>query len=160
MNRHGGVAGLRFFLLLALVIIWPPAGHAKTTVIDDSSSEALEPYVDLRWKSVTPVRGSQNMQMVGNLTLRVRLNVLPWLHRRGRVYLTLPAQPPGPLNATWTTQGRLMAGELQSGNRMLLYSGPITSPVLEDLLAFTFTVDGRVVTRPFPVDLRFEMDED
>jgi hypothetical protein len=150
----------RFFLALALAIIWAPAAQARTTIIDDAGTQALEPSVSLRWKTASPGRGAASNVMVGRMTLRVRLNVLPWLKRRGRIYLALPAQPPGAITAAWTTQGRLAPGQLVSGNRLLLYAGPITTPLIEDVVTFQFSVDGRLVSRPFPVNLRFEMDED
>ena len=149
-----------FFFALALSIIWASPSQARTTTIDDSGTTALEPSVRLRWKSVAPPRGAADNLMVGVTTVRVHLNLLPWLKRSGRIYLTLPAQPPGPLVATWTTQGRLAAGQVRSGSRTLLYSGPITAPLLEDVLQFQFTVDGSLVRRPFPVTFRFEFDED
>jgi hypothetical protein len=152
--------GARFFLALALAIIWTPALAAKTTLIDDSGTLALEPSVNLRWKNAAPARGGADTAMVARTTLRVHLSVLPWLKRHGRIYLALPAQPPGPITATWTTQGHLAPGRVQSGGRVLLYSGPITTPFIEDVVTFQFSVDGRLVRRPFPVNLRFEMDED
>jgi hypothetical protein len=151
--------GARFFLALPLAIIWTPS-LAHTTPIDDSGTQALEPSVSLRWQSASPPRGARNTTMVGRTTLRVRLNVLPWLHRQGRIYLALPAQPPGPINASWTTQGRLGSGQVASGNRVLLYAGTITSPLIEDVVAFQFSLDGRLVSRSFPLSFRFEMDED
>ncbi len=150
----------RFFLVLALAIIWAPSAAARTTIIDDSGTQALEPAVSLRWKTASPGRHSVQNLMVGRTTLRVRLNVLPWLKRRGRIYLALPAQAPGPLTATWQTQGRLGPGQVQSGNRVLIYSGPITSAFIEDVVALQFSVDGQLVNRAFPVSVRFEMDED
>ena len=159
-RRQRARPGPHFFLAPLLAIIWTPAALARTTPIDDSATQALEPLVSLRWQNASPPRGARNTTMVGRTTLRVRLNVLPWLHRQGRIYLALPAQPPGPLTASWTTQGRLGAGQVASGNRVLLYAGPITAPVLEDVVAFQFSVDGRLVSRPFPVSFRFEMDED
>ena len=149
-----------FFFALLLSIIWAPASDARTTIIDDSGTTTLEPTVRLRWKSVAPPRSGANNQMVGLTTVRVHLNVLRWLKRSGRIYLALPAQPPGPLTATWTAEGRLAAGQVHSGTRTLIYSGPITAPFLDDVLRFRFTVDGSVVRRPFPVTFRFEFDED
>ncbi len=157
--KASAAAPSHFFLALALAIIWQPA-EARTTVIDDSGTTAIEPSVMLRWKSASPANSAEGMALVGRTTLRVRLNVQPWLHRRGRIYLSLPAQPPGPLTATLTTQGRLAAGQVQSGQRTLLYSGPITTGVIEDVVTFQFSVDGRLMRRPVGVNLRFEMDED
>jgi len=151
---------IAFFFALALSIIWAPSSDARTTVIDDSGTTTLEPTVRLRWSSVAPPRRGANNQMVGLTTVRVHLNLLPWLKRSGRIYLALPAQPPGPLTATWTAAGRLAAGQAHSGTRTLLYSGPVTAPFLDDVLRFQFAVDGSVVRRPFPVTFRFEFDED
>ena len=98
--------------------------------------------------------------MIGTTTIRVRINVLPWIRRSGRIYLVLPAQQPGPLSASWTTQGRFMPGQVRSGNRVLVYAGPITTPFMEDVFKFQFSVDGDLVQRAFPVTYRFEMDEE
>ena len=98
--------------------------------------------------------------MIGTLQLRVRLNVTPWLRRIGRIYLVLPAQQPGAMTAAWTTQGRLLPGQLAAGYRTLVYAGPITTPFIEDVVQLTITVDGRRMLQTYPVNFRFEMDED
>jgi hypothetical protein len=74
--------------------------------------------------------------------------------------LNLPAQQPGPISITWLTQGRFIAGQLRSGNRVLVYAGPITTPFLEDTLNVQYSVDGSLVRRTFPVTFHFETDED
>ena len=96
--------------------------------------------------------------MIGTTTIRVRINVMPWVKRTGRIYLSLPAQAPGPISASWTTQGPL-PGQLQSGNRILVYSGPITTAFMEDVLRFQFTVNAALIGRPCPVSFHFELDE-
>jgi hypothetical protein len=149
-----------FFLAAALTIIWSAAAQAKSTPIDDSGSQALEPAVTMRWKSAKPTRTGADNLMIGTTTVRVRINVLPWLRHSGRIYLALPAQQPGPLTASWITQGRLMPGQLRSGNRVLVYAGPITAAFIEDTLTFQFSVDGNLLPRAFPVSYHFEMDED
>ena len=149
-----------FFLACALSIIWAPTVPAKTIILDDSGTQSLEPSVSLRWKSVTPSRAGADNLMIGTTTIRVRINVMPWLRHTGRIYLNLPAQQPGPIAASWTTQGRFLPGQLQSGNRVLVYAGPIAAPFMEDVLTFRFSVDGTLVRRSFPVSFHFEMDED
>jgi len=98
--------------------------------------------------------------MVGTTTVRVRINVLPWLRRAGRIYLVLPAQAPGPMTASWVTQGRFMPGQVRSGNRVLVYAGPITTPFMEDVVKFEFSVDGNLMQKAVPVSYHFEMDGD
>jgi hypothetical protein len=148
-----------FFLALTLTIIWRPAA-AKTVTLDDSGSQALEPSVSMRWKTAAPTRSPAGNLMVGTTTIRVRINVMPWLRHSGRIYLSLPAQPPGPIAMSWLTQGHLLPGQLQSGNRVLVYAGPITTPFMEDVLAFQFSVDGSLMGRAIPVTYHFEMEED
>jgi hypothetical protein len=151
-----------FFLACVLSIIWASAAQAKTTTIDDSGTQALEPSVSMRWQTPTPSRkgGANANLMVGTTTLRVRLNVTPWLRRTGRIYLDLPAQQPGPITTSWLTQGRFMPGQVHSGNRVLIYSGTIATPFLEDVMTFQFSLDGSLISRATPVTFHFEMDED
>ena len=103
---------------------------------------------------------ASNNRMTGTLTLRVKLNVAPWLRRPGRIYLVLPAQQPGAMNASWSTQGRLLAGRLSSGSRSLVYSGLIMTPFIEDVLQLTLEVDGTRMRQLYHVNFRFEMDEE
>jgi hypothetical protein len=149
-----------FFLACVLSIIWASAAQAKTTTIDDSGTQALEPSVSMRWQTSTPPRKGRANLMVGTTTLRVRLNVTPWLRRTGRIYLDLPAQQPGPITTAWITQGRFMPGQVHSGNRVLIFTGPIATPFLEDVMKFQFCLDGSLISRAIPVTFRFEMDED
>lgn len=147
-----------FFLTCVLSIIWAPA-PAKTTIIDDSGTQALEPSVSLRWKNAAPSRSGAGNLMVGTTTIRVRINVMPWLRHSGRIYLDLPAQQPGPMSVSWSTQGRFLPGRVRTGNRVLIYAGPIATPFMEDVLTFQFSVDGTLIQRAFPVSFHFEMDE-
>ena len=149
-----------FFLALAFSIIWPVTLRAKTTTIDDSGTQALEPSVRMRWETAAPSRAPAGSLMVGAATIRVRINVMRWLRHSGRIYLALPAQAPGPVRISWTTQGQFRPGQIQSGNRVLVYAGPITTPFMEDTMTFQFTVNGTLMQRAFPVTYHFEMDED
>jgi hypothetical protein len=161
MQRRGGSA--HFFLALTFTIfsgaVWPAHACAKSVVLDDSGTQALEPAVALRWKSVAPGRSSNGNAMVGRSTFRVRINVAPWLKRNVRIYLLLPMQQPGPVTVSWTSQGKLLPGQVQSGNRVLVYSGLITHPFLEDEVSFEFNVNGVLIKRAFPVNFQFVMDE-
>jgi hypothetical protein len=147
-----------FFWVLAFTSFWAGQAWALSVPIDDSGSVALEPTVAMRWRDAVPRPGSGNL-MVGTTKVRIHLNVLPWLHRTARIYLSLPMQRPGPLHLSWTTQGRLREGEVQSGQRVLVYAGPITTAFLEDVFQFQFTLNGTLLPRTTPVSFNFEMDE-
>ena len=150
-----------FFLALLQGIIWS-ATAAAATLIDDSGSQSLEPSVTMRWQTPVPGRRGKRAddQLSGTVRVRVRLDLAPWLHRSGRIYLNLPSQPPGPIDINWTTQGRFSSGQLRSGNRMLVYAGPIESPVFEEQFVFQFSVDGRLLDAATRVTYHFEIDED
>ena len=147
--------------LLVHCIIWLAAmpASAHSVVIDDSGTLPYNATLAMRWREVAPRSGANN-QMVGTLDLRVRLNVTPWLRHRGHIYMVLPAQQPGAIAASWTTQGRLLPGQVTAGSRALVYSGPITTAFIEDMVHLTVTVDGRRMSQSFKVNFRFEMDED
>ena len=144
-------------LLMTLVVVIP--ADARTTVVDDSGTLPYNAPLLLHWQQLSPRRPVNN-RMTGTLTLRVKLNVAPWLRRPGRIYLVLPAQQPGAMSATWSTQGRLLAGRVSSGTRSLVYSGLITTPFIEDVLQLTLEVDGTQMRQLYHVNFRFEMDED
>jgi len=152
---------MRPLSLPAYCIIWLLAlpASARTTVIDDSGTLPNNAALALRWDQPSP-RGPNANLMVGTLALRVKLNVSPWLRRSGRIYLVLPAQQPGAISATWTTQGRLLPGRLSAGSRALVYAGPITTPFIEDNVQLTINVDGRRMLQMYHVNFRFEMDEE
>ncbi len=160
MSRSGGACRAGAFSAMTLCLLWPAVLPARYVQIDDSGTESMESSVNLRWKSLVPPRGGIDNTMIGSSTLRVRLDVSPWLRRNGRVYLYLPAQAPGPITMSWITHGRFMPGQIRSGSRVLIYSGAIVTPFLEDTLSLQYAVDGSLVDRAFPVTLRFEMDED
>ncbi len=147
--------------LLAFCIIWLAAtvAHARTVPVDDSGTLPYNAALAMRWQQQSPHGGANNL-MVGTLQLRVRLNVAAYRHHSGRIYMVLPAQQPGAMSVAWTTQGRLLPGQLTPGARALVYSGPLTTAFIEDNVLLTITVDGRRMGQSYPVSFRFEMDED
>lgn len=146
-------------LLLSIVWVAAAPAHAKTTVIDDSGTLPYDGPLALHWRQLAPRRPVDN-RMSGTLTVRVKLHVAPWLRRSGRIYLVLPAQQPGAMSASWSTQGRLLSGNLSSGRRALVYSGLITTPFVEDVLQLTLVVDGMQMRQLYHVNFKFEMDEE
>lgn len=155
MRRWGRIAGV----LLAGQAMTGGV-HAAVYPVDDSASQVLDPRPAMQWESVAPVRGGGN-RVTGQVTVLVRLQVAPWLERSGRVFMTLPERPEGPVSATWTTRGVLQPGRVQSGERALIYAGRIRTDHLEDTLSLTLTTDGTRLTRQERLQFRFfiEVDE-
>lgn len=146
-------------LLLALLAALPAA--AATYVVDDTSSIPYESNVNTRWRDNAATGGRQmSNEIEGAATVTLRLNLQPWLNKSGRVYLALPQQPIGVVNVEWSTQGRMLPGKLQSGERTLVYAGPIRSPILEDTFLVRVIADGRRVAMTQKLKFQFEIDVD
>jgi len=143
------------FAAVLLLAIFPAA--AQTHRIDDSASQVLDGALRLKWNERIP-HGSQAYLASGQTTVLARLDVSPWKGRQARIYLRLPEQPGGQFNATWTTQGRLMPGTLRSGERTLVYAGPIQTDMIEDTLRLLIEVDTRRMSRDEQLAFSFEID--
>lgn len=147
---------LAAYLLLTISIL-PEVSLAATFRVDDSATLPGEAATTMRWKSLAPGRPAGN-QVDGVTIVSVRLNLAPWLNKSGKIYLALPSLPIGQVNTAWTTQGRLLPGELISGNRTLVYAGPINTSFIEDTLVLKLQTDGRRLNAPQRLQFHFEID--
>jgi len=146
-------------LFAALLAVAPLAAAAATFRVDDSATLPNEANTPMQWRSLAPNRAVGNA-VDGTSVFRVRLNTAPWLNKVGKIYMALPEQPIGTVTAEWSTQGRLLPGTLVSGNRTLVYSGPIRTPLLEDTIALRISADGRRLVSPQRLQFYFEIDVD
>ena len=136
------------------------AAIAATYIVDDSSTIPFESQVVTRWRNTPGTSRQLSGEIEGGATVSIRLNLQPWLNRNGRVYLALPQQPVGVVNVEWATQGRLLPGKLQSGERTLVYAGPIRSAFIEDNFTVRVVADGRRVAATQRLQFHFEIDVD
>lgn len=146
-------------LTLALGAGTPAPATAATYIVDDGATIPQESTALLRWRQTAPSRANDNT-MDGALTVVVRLNLAPWMNRVGRVFLALPEQGTTPVKVSWTTRGRLLPGTLTPGNRVLVLSGPITTPVLEETLVLQIEADGSRLIGKQRLKFQFEIDVD
>jgi hypothetical protein len=145
-------------LCIASLAALPTTAGAATFRVDDSGTRISAPLVPMRWRTLVPGRGSDNTAE-GQAQVALRLNVLPWLNQRGRIYMTLAPAPSGDtIRATWRTQGRLLPGSVQSGGRTVIYEGALPSPTIEETIELTITADGRGLTSPQSLQFSFEIE--
>ena len=133
--------------------------NAATFRVDDSLTLPNETSTPMKWRSLAPNR-TVGHAIEGSSVLTIRLNVAPWLNRSGRIYMGLPEQPIGPVSAEWSTQGKLLPGQLTSGNRTLVYAGPIRARLIEDTIVLRLQADGRRLAAPQRLQFYFEIDVD
>lgn len=134
-----------------------PVG-AATYRVDDNASIPRETSVGMRWRQPAPGTPPHDLTAVDGATaVQLRLNLAPWVGRHGRIFLVLPEQPT-PVNVSWTTQGRLLPGQMNSGQRVAVFSGAIASPWLEETLALKFTANGTRLGAGLRLNFHFEID--
>ncbi len=146
-------------VMLASMLTLAPPAIAATYIVDDTSTIPYETNLVSRWRQSATGRQLGN-DIEAGATVTVRLNVQPWLNRNGRIYLALPQQPIGIVTVDWATQGRLLPGTLRSGERTLVYTGPIRTPILEDNFVVKVVADGRRVSLTQRLQFHFEIDVD
>lgn len=152
MTRHRAAAGI----LLAIAPFAAPQARTAHPV-DDSGSRVLGGEVRMRWDDAPPDRHGPPT-VSGSVEVQVRLDVAQWQGRQGRIFMTLPPQPAGRIDASWTTRGPLLPGALRDGGRTLVYAGPIRGPAIEDTQQLVIRADGGRLTRPEQLQFAFEIE--
>jgi hypothetical protein len=151
----------RYVALVGVVLALASSAPATaaTFAVDDSTSYAHDANTAMKWKIAgSNRRGGTAVE--GATLVTVRLNLTPWANKTGKIYMTLPKQAIGPVKATWTTQGRLLAGQLIAGDRTLVFAGPIRGSKLEDTIALTVEADGQRLVGAQRLQFAFEIDVD
>ena len=131
--------------------------EAATFRVDDSASLPGEAVTRMRWRTPGPSRQAGDI-VDGAAVVTLRLNTAPFINRSGRIYMVLPAQPVGTISVDWTTQGRMLPGMLVSGNRALVYAGPIRGAMLEDTITLSIHADGKRLVSAQRLQFHFEID--
>lgn len=145
-------------LVLGLMLAGIADARAQAIRIDDSASQVLTPgQVPMQWRSVVPRPGEPPI-IVGQVTVRVVLDLSKWVGRRGRIYHVLAPSNAGNVVARWTSDGTLAPGTVRDGQRTLVFDGVITTARLVDTFRLVIEADGERVTRPQALEFGFELE--
>ena len=142
-------------LLLALAA---GAASAETHRLDDSLSHTVPPNVQMQWLPQT--RADQDGGMEAWVRVNIHIDTRDWIGRSGRVYMVLPRDETSTLEAVWTTDGKLLAGRLVSGERALVYAGNITSNALRDQMLVRLRSGPDWQSNSRRLNFHFELDTD
>jgi hypothetical protein len=145
--------------LLAAPIAPSSVADAATYRVDDHATLPIESTALLRWRQAAPSL-AQDDTLEGATAVAVRLNLAAWIGQEASLYLVFPEQGSAALRASWTTQGRLLPGEISPGKRVLVYRGRITSPALEETLTLRIEADGNRLSGMQHLQFHFEIDTD
>lgn len=130
---------------------------ASISRIDDSGTVVSQPVAPMRWRKLVPGRGVDNT-VEATLRVDVRLNLAPWLNRSCRIHLVLAPTLQAPVTVRWTTQGRLLAGQLTSGQRVVVFQGVAGPAVLAESMLLTIETDGTSLARTEQLQFHFEIE--
>lgn len=147
---------IRFLVLCCMCIGFTGLSQAATYLLDDSQSQVMDANMPMQWRSLSPSKGDH--QVVGTTRVQVKLDTRAWVGKFVRIYMALPAQPSGTVVAKWQVQGPMIAGQLNSGQRGLVWSGVVPSALLEDVMTVTVQTDGRFLSAPQLLRFYFEVD--
>ncbi|WP_288016428.1 hypothetical protein [Blastomonas sp.] len=140
---------------LAQTVAAPDPG-VRTFRVDDSGTVVLDPFLEMQWQPSGPA-GASNI-VSASTRVSVQLNLATWVGQVGRIYMTLPRSSGPTVRASWRTGGGLLAGSLISGERALVYSGPIGSPILRDIIDLRLEVDSARLAGPESLSFGFEIE--
>ena len=136
----------------------PLAPSGQSFRVDDSGTVVLDPVLAMQWKPIG--RSGASSIVSAETRVSVQLNLANWIGRSGRIYMVLPRTSGPSVRATWTTGGGLLPGTLISGDRTLVYAGPISAPIMRDQIDIKLEADGSRLAGPEALGFGFEIDLD
>jgi hypothetical protein len=142
----------------ALCLLTAAHAWASPFRLDDSQSHTVPPTVQMQWRAIAP--GQPDAGMEAWVRVNVRIATREWVGRSGRVYMVLPRDQTSSIEASWTTQGRLLPGRLVSGERALVYAGTLPADTLEDQLLVRLRSPADWSTSSRRLNFHFELDTD
>ncbi len=145
--------------VIALCGLMASGSWANPHRLDDSLSHTVPPNVQMQW---LPLKSGQAYAggMEASLRVNIRIDTRDWIGRSGRIYMVLPRDEASSIEAVWTTQGRLQGGRLLSGERALVFAGPITTPTLEDQFQVRLRSNADWQSNSRRLSFHFELDAD
>lgn len=146
-------------LFAAMAFMAAVPASANPHRLDDSLSHTVPPNVQMQWLPVA--RGQRGTAaMEAWVTVNIRIDTSEWVGRSGRVYMVMSRDEVSPIEAVWTTQGRLQAGRLVSGERALVYAGVLRGATLEDQMQVRLRSNADWQSQTRRLNFHFEFDAD
>ncbi|MGC4367564.1 hypothetical protein [Hydrogenophaga sp. R2] len=121
----------RWCSLIGLVAVCTTA-LASPVRLDDSLTHTVPPNVQMQWRPLQGAAGPAG-SMEAWVRVNVRVDTAAWAGQSGRVYMVLARDSTSVVEASWTTQGRLLAGRVLSGERTLVYAGSLPAALSDQL---------------------------
>jgi short subunit dehydrogenase-like uncharacterized protein len=151
------VRPLQWIVGVIVAALCVASAAAGTVRLDDSGSYALQPSMQMQWRSALPKSGT-TPSTEAQVRVHIHIDTRAYAGRQGRIYMVLALDGDTPLTAEWQTQGRLLPGRITSGERTLVFTGPIPGAALEDELVVRLRSDRDWSSNTRRLNFTFEMD--
>jgi hypothetical protein len=147
---------IRFLTLIALCAA--SVGVAAATYkLDDSASQTIPPNARWHWGDANLRAGLNTMYM--DFQVKVRIDTQKHAGKQGRIFMVFPQDGGAPIHMQWESQGVLTSGKMSLGDRVMVFSGVIPGPRLEDSLQVKLATDARWMTQDSRrIAVHFELD--
>jgi hypothetical protein len=149
--------------VVAILLSLPAAGAIK---LDDSLSPQQRVLLTPKpeFEDTDNLSDEQLNAWVARINgLEIRLDTRAYVGQQADIYLSLPVfisgiRGPTGLRLEWQTRGQFAAGSTIPGQRVLLFQGIISEPVMTELFNFTVHIDGRYYEGNLQFDPVFEIE--
>lgn len=146
-------------LLAAVAAMATTATRAETHRLDDALTHTVPPHVQMQWRPLQAAADGSGA-VEAWVRVNVRLDTRAFVQRSGRVYLALERDQSSPVEAVWTSQGRLQPGRVVSGERTLVFAGVIPGATLDDQLNMRLRAQTDWQSDQRRLNFHFEFDAD
>lgn len=149
----------RHLTAIGLLLLGSSLAMANPHRLDDSLSHTVPANLQMQWRPLTAGQSDAG-GMEAWLRVNIRIDTRDWAGRSGRIYMVMARDQASTIEAVWTTQGRLMAGRLVSGERTLVYAGTVPGATLEDQLLVRLRSGPDWQSQTRRLNFHFELDAD
>jgi len=146
-------------ILACVVLVWSASAASAPLRLDDSLTHTVPPNVQMRWREVQASRDGA-AEMEAWVRVNVRIDTRPIASQSGRIYLVLARDQAASMEASWTSQGKLLSGRIASGERTLVYAGVVPGGTLEDQFLMHLRSPANWQSESRRLQFHFEFDAD
>ena len=117
-------------LITTMLLFSGSTAFANPHRLDDSLSYTVPANAQMQWRPQTGIEPDAGVEAW--VRVNIRIDTAKWAGRSGRIYMVLPRDQASTMEAEWTANGPLRAGQLVSGERALVFAGRIPGATLQD----------------------------
>jgi len=127
--------------------------------LDDTGTTVLEGRALLAWQNLRPGMGSlRDWPLNAKVQIDVRLDTRAWQGQNAQIFLTLDDFEVTGLTVSWPAKGLFMEGQLQPGQRALVFAGVVPGPVLRTRMALQLNTPPRWPASARSLVFHFELE--